>query len=331
MGWFWGRKLDPSEPTNNDPLRDLDPSLRDFLAKESPIRYTPAPPPPPPSPPPETNATTTTETPSSPPTPIVPPESLYQDGRYADLWANYKSLAAIEAENKSEQEKLLDVIQGFNQRKAQIGRAAVENCVEEQIAVQDCWEQGRWRDKMMMCRGENRTFERCYIMQSRFLKALGYQSSSTRPESVDEAIQMHADTLYHRMLSQETAAAEAKAAGLPEPEFAPILSSVSRSTNAKADTSATIARPKAPAQNALPDLAPETRAYLTEAAQAELRERMKGMTPVERELEEKGTLMEVRMASEAQKEVSTVFGERKKRRENGTATMGDTISGWFGW
>ena len=38
--------------------------------------------------------------------------------------------------------------------------------MDEQIAVQDCWQEGRWRDKMMMCRGENRRFERCYIMQS---------------------------------------------------------------------------------------------------------------------------------------------------------------------
>ena len=165
----------------------------------------------------------------------------------------------------------------------------------------------------------------------RFLKTLGYQSSTTRPESVDEAIQMHADTLYYRMLSQAAAAAEAKAAGQAEPEFAPILSSVSRSTNAKADTSGTPPGPKAVASNGLPDLASETRAHVTLAAQAELRERMKGMTPVERELEEKGTVMEVRMASEAEKQVTTVFGERKKRREDGTPTMGDTISGWFGW
>ena len=143
---------------------------------------------------------------------------------------------------------------------------------------------------------------------------------------------MHADTLYHRMLSQEAAAAEAKAAGLPEPEFAPILSSVSRSTNAKPDTSGTtIPAPRVAAKNALPDLAPETRAYLNAAAQAELRERMKGMTSVERELEERGTVMEVRMASEAEKQVTTVLGERKKRREDGTATFGDTVSGWFGW
>ena len=142
---------------------------------------------------------------------------------------------------------------------------------------------------------------------------------------------MHADTLYHRMLSQEAAAADAKAAGLPEPEFAPILSSVSRSTNAKPDTSGTAPAPKAATKNALPDLAPETRAYLNAAAQAELRERMKGMTSVERELEERGTVMEVRMASEAGKQVSSVFGERKKRREDGTATFGDTVSGWFGW
>ena len=142
---------------------------------------------------------------------------------------------------------------------------------------------------------------------------------------------MHADTLYHRMLAQEAAAAEAKAAGLPEPQFAPIFSSVSRSTNAKADISGTTPGPKAVAMNALPDLAPETQKYLSLAAQAELRERMKGMTPVERELEEKGMMMEVRMASEAEEQVTTVLNEKKKRRENGTATMGDTVSGWFGW
>lgn len=161
MGWFWG-KSDPPNPPDSDPLRDLDPSLRDFLSKESPVKYTPAPPP---APLPETPASPTTENPS-PPKPVVPPESLFPDGRYADLWATYKPLSVIEAESKSDQEKLLDILEGYKERRAQIGRAAVENCVEEQMAVSDCYEKGRWRDKMMMCRDENRTFNRCYIMQS---------------------------------------------------------------------------------------------------------------------------------------------------------------------
>ncbi|KAF6226975.1 hypothetical protein HO133_008416 [Letharia lupina] len=331
MGWLWG-KSDPPKSSDSDPLRDLDPSLRDFLSKESPVKYTPAPPPP--APPPETTtpASATKTEPSS--TPVVPPESLYPDGRYAHLWTTYKSLSAIEAESKSDQEKLLDILEGYKERKAQIGRAAVENCVEEQLAVNDCYDTGRWRDKLMMCRGENRAFERCYIMQSRFLKALGYLSTYSRPESVDEAIQMHADTLYHRMLAQEAAAAEAKAAGLPEPQFAPILASVSRSTTPAAGPTTPAPSP-APAAAAkkddLPPLMPETQALLTAETQAALRQRLKGMTPTERELEEKGLVMDAKAARETGRQVSDIIGLRKSRREEGKATVGDTISGWFGW
>lgn len=163
MGWLWG-KSDPPKSSDSDPLRDLDPSLRDFLSKESPVKYTPAPPPP--APPPETTTPAPSREAEPSSTPVVPAESLYPDGRYAHLWTSYKSLSAIEAESKSDQEKLLDILEGYKERKAQIGRAAVENCVEEQLAVNDCYDTGRWRDKLMMCRGENRAFERCYIMQS---------------------------------------------------------------------------------------------------------------------------------------------------------------------
>lgn len=282
----------------------------------------------------------------------------------------------MEAESKSDQEKLLDVLEGYKERKAQIGRAAVENCVEEQLAVNECYETGAWKDRLTMCRGENRAFERCYIMQSvraayiffdghlelsfrfltewmngvlisplsrnkqRFLKALGYLSTYSRPESVDEAIQMHADTLYHRMLAQEAAVEEAKAAGLPEPQFAPILSSVPKSTTSTTATpmsnnniTTTAAPPPAPpaSKDDLPPLTPETQTLLNPASQAALRERLKGMTPMERELEERGVIMEARAASETGKQVTDIIGQRKKRREEGKATAGDTISGWFGW
>ena len=166
----------------------------------------------------------------------------------------------------------------------------------------------------------------------RFLKALGYLSTYSRPESVDEAIQMHADTLYHRMLAQEAAVEEAKAAGLPEPQFAPILSSVSKSTTAipvPNNNSATT--PPLASKDDLPPLMPETKTLLTPASQAALRERLKGLTPTERELEERGVIMEARAASETGKQVTDIIEQRKKRREEGNATAGDTISGWFGW
>ena len=58
------------------------------------------------------------------------------------------------------------MLDAYKDRKAQIGRAAVENCVEEQIAYNDCLENGGWGDTMTLCRSKNKAFERCYIMQS---------------------------------------------------------------------------------------------------------------------------------------------------------------------
>ena len=175
----------------------------------------------------------------------------------------------------------------------------------------------------------------------RFLKALGYLSTYSRPESVDEAIQMHADTLYHRMLAREAAVEEAKAAGLPEPKFAPILSSASKPATATPvpnDDNSNAASLPAPAavvvsssKDDLPLLMPETQTLLSPASQASLKERLKSMTPTERELEERAVIMEAKTARETGKQVTDIIGQRKKRREDGTATAGDTISGWFGW
>lgn len=58
------------------------------------------------------------------------------------------------------------MLDAYKDRRAQIGRAAVENCVEEQIAYNDCLENGGWGDTMTLCRSKNKAFERCYIMQS---------------------------------------------------------------------------------------------------------------------------------------------------------------------
>ena len=188
--------------------------------------------------------------------------------------------------------------------------------------------------------------------KQRFLKALGYGSAYARPEAVDEAIQMHADTLYHRMLAQEAAVADAKAAGLPEPQFPPMLPSVSVSTPSTTaapvpanEVTTAISALSSPPESApvsssssskdgddgLPQLMPETRKLLKPSAQAALRERMKDMSPTERELEEKGMLMSVKTNRETGKLMMDINEERKKRREEGKATLGDNISAWFGW
>ena len=60
----------------------------------------------------------------------------------------------------------MDVLEGYKERRAQIGKTALENCCEEQMAVQDCYENGSLGEKLVLCRGPKKRFERCYDMQS---------------------------------------------------------------------------------------------------------------------------------------------------------------------
>lgn len=164
MGWLWWNNS--SEPTSgSDPLRDLDPSLREFLHKESPVKYQPVAAEKPPPPPSLANAASQTSDADSS-KPKVPKESLFQDGRYAHIWKDYRPQVELEEEAKSDQEKLSDILDGYKARKAAIGRIAVENCIFEQEAIDDCFAKGSWLDRMSLCRNENRRFDRCFVMQS---------------------------------------------------------------------------------------------------------------------------------------------------------------------
>lgn len=150
---------------SGDPLAKLDPKLRDFLEKESPVKYTPATPPAP------TTTTTTQQDVNSLPTEApraaaVPAASLYQDGRYADLWKTYRPLADIEAETASDHDKLMSVLESYKGRKEAIGKAALENCSELQEEWVHCMKHGKWEDQLQMCRHQVRRFERCYTMQA---------------------------------------------------------------------------------------------------------------------------------------------------------------------
>lgn len=154
---------------------------------------------------------------------------------------------------------------------------------------------------------------------------------------------MHADTLYHRMLAQEKAMERAKAAGRPEPAFAPILGSETAftgpptahtpdetlpSTFATAATNPTIT---ATEKDTLPPLSPTTQSLLNPASQQKLRERMKDMPPHERELEERSVQMEARTASDIVGRFKEVEEGRRKRRDAGVGSAADTVAGWFGW
>ncbi|KAI4166819.1 MAG: hypothetical protein LQ343_007720 [Gyalolechia ehrenbergii] len=349
MGLFsgWLGNSNPDSNTKNDPLRDLDPSLREFLEKESPVKYETSPPPPPPAPQiePSTAAQTSTGT-SAENTPSVPPESLFQDGRYAHLWKTYKPRAEVENTYKSEQEKLMDLLEGYQSRKARIGKAALENCAEEQEAMSDCYRNGSWKSKMTMCRPENKAFERCYTMQARFLKALGYLSAYDRPAEIDERIQMHADTLYHRMLAQEAAVAEAKASDAPIPSFAPLIpapassSSPDKSTPTISTGQPVSASAAATLESARPMSYEESKAVYLKRLKPHVRQALeeqwekKKLSSEEKMLEARAYAMEaeagVGVANQVGQMMQDVQKGREQRRKEGTATLGDTVSGWLG-
>ncbi|KAH8594758.1 hypothetical protein B0O99DRAFT_513253 [Bisporella sp. PMI_857] len=321
MGWFWGSSDGKPSDKKQDPLKSLDPALRDFLKNESPIKYEVSKPqlekPTATSKPAQTpasrpDASNTTQISEKPLKPKVPPQSLFQDGRYADIWESYRPQVEIEEENKSDQEKMMDVIDGYKYRKAEIGRAALENCALEQWDVNLCFQYGGFADKLTMCRTENRKLDRCYVMQSKFLKALGYLSILDRPPEIDEKIQMHADTLYHRMLDQEKQIEAAKAEGKPIPTFPPLVSSVP----------ATQKKPLAKADDEQLDLAPDMQELLNK--------RLEGLSPEERDIEERAFRAEIRSGVEVAEHYTWFLAkqdaERRKRKDEGRETIGDKVT-----
>ncbi|KAI1132679.1 hypothetical protein F5Y10DRAFT_184136 [Nemania abortiva] len=320
MGWW--DSLWSSSASADDPLRKLDPKLREFLEKESPVKYssggggssssssTPQPntsqkPTESTSLIPKTSATSES---SSSDKPVVPAESQFQDGRYAHLWKSYRPLAEIEAETKSDHEKLMDVLEGYKERKAQIGRAALENCALEQVDWRSCMSNPSWSERMTMCRDQVRKFEKCYMTQTRLLKALGYLQSFDQSPEVEEDIQMHADTLYHRMLKQEAEIAAAKKEGRPIPKFAPLIT-----------------RPKANAATPDPELTPEQ--------QEMLKAKLEKVAEEDRAAEEEAIRGEIRAKAEVASKVQNLWRQqeldRQMRKEKGEETMWDKIAGVF--
>ena len=300
MGWFDG--WFGSEKSASDPLGRLDPKLREFLQKESPVKY---------------HNTTTTTTPTTPPQhpqqpqqprqppsqtqqpqqqdqpPPVPPQSLYQDGRYAHLWKSYRPLSAIEAETKSDNEKLSDIIDAYKDRKGQIGRAALENCADEQFSWNTCMRSGSWTARLTMCSEEVHRFERCYNAQSRLLKALGYLSVAGRGAEVDEEIQMRADELFQRMLRQEEEIARAKEEG----RQAPVFKSILQGEVVGGETAAVAAAEPSP------------------ALVAKWKEELEKLPPEEREAEEQALRGEFRAKAEMAGRVQGLWQEQAKERE----------------
>ena len=262
--------------------------------------------------------------------PAVPPESLFQDGRYAHLWKGYRPQADVEAAAKTDQDRLADVVDLYRDRKAAIGRAALENCVMEQMAEKECFANGGWKKMMGMCRTENKDFNRCYAMQSKFLKALGYLAGSYTTAEEEERIQMHADKLYHEMLERERVMEEAKKEGKEAPNFGPLLSQ-DRVLAALGDKSA-YARARKRAQD---EMLPTNLFAYPPDKQEEIKERLKGLSEQQKEIEMQLIAAESRAQLEYVDLLKERFEEervhRAERRERGRETVGDTIKRWSGW
>ncbi|OAF58786.1 hypothetical protein VC83_06066 [Pseudogymnoascus destructans] len=258
-----------------------------------------------------------------------PLRNLDPNNRYAHLWKTYTPQSAIEAASKSDSEKIADVLEGYKYRKAEIGRAALENCALEQWEVNECFSNGGVKARLTMCRTENKSLERCVEMQQKFLKALGYLSTFDRGKDVDEKIQMHADTLYHRMLAQEKAVQEAEKEGKEMPKFAPLLGKGGSSVTAVTAAEAAAAKEQAPE---IPKTSPLAKLPLD--IQAQIKEKLEGLTGIERELQEKALAAEVSAGQEVKANLKDIYkdsnAERQKRVEEGNETIVDRVSSILG-
>jgi hypothetical protein len=325
MGWLWG--------SSNGSTDNLDSSLQDFLRKEAPSGPKPTLPSAPTKKPADSSSPTTTSSSAQtePEKPVVPPESQFQDGRYAHLWKNYTPQNILDDRGKNEQDKLRDLVEAYNDRKAGIGRIAMENCALEYMEQWECFQNPKtWKALGTLCNAESRKFNRCHEIQSKFLKALGYLTMDERSQEEDEKIQMHADKLYQQMLQQEAAIEKAEKEGRERPQFQSLLSNQ--------NISQTLAGGKPQPQTPAGPLSieeDEVWSKIKPEKRAEYQKKIAALSPELQEVERLAAIGELKAQSGISKQVEETFIEerinRMKRREAGQATIGDQIKYWWGW
>jgi hypothetical protein len=230
----------------------------------------------------------------------------------------------VQSRGETEIDKLKRLEEDNETRRAKLGQAALENCVFEQLAELDCLKNGSATRRLTMCRPEKKTFSRCYEMQCKFLKALGYWDAIHDASRAD-AIQMHSDKLWQRLQDQEKAIQLAKDEGKPLPQFESVLSA----SNVQAVGGSLLRPPeKKPSTNpnyAFPSVPQELRATFDK--------RIKDMSREDAKIEEAAFLGE--MASKRDMMVKAAGylraegDARRQRYETGEASMGDRIKKWF--
>jgi hypothetical protein len=206
---------------------------------------------------------------------------------------------------------------------------ALENCAFEALAEQDCWKRGSIGQKLWLCRDETQALDRCTTLQAKFLQALGYMSVEDRPPEVEERIQMHADKLYQQMLEHEKITKEAKAQGLPAPEFKPIMSrdNLAKVLGVEAKPYTAIAE-RAEEMSKKTDLS-----YVPENMREKYEKNIKDMTPDERLIEEALNVAQAREQSNLARDYRQFVDKKKveevERKEAGAATLAERIRSWW--
>lgn len=301
MSWFWGGGRKDSK---DDPAKSLDQDLKKFLDEQQPKPYSPAELPTPP----ETKKSITPVTPDVSHEPVersLPKESLFQDGRYKEIWKTYVPQAEMDAATSTPVDRVLNA---RKDRRQTIHKAALENCAFEQQMQQDCMTGGTWaqkiKGKMTLCHEENKAYNRCYSLQAKFLQALGYMANPHNTDEDEEKIQMHADKLYHRMMDYEADVDEAKRNDRPIPPLSSLFD-----PNRAAPTLSQLVLP--------PAMAGKMKKPLDEYA------------PHERELAAKAAIEEAKVSDAYARDLFThtvtMNKERQERQEWLTKAFGDTI------
>lgn len=210
----------------------------------------------------------------------------------------------------------------------------MENCALEYMEQFECFRNPKtWWSLGTMCNAESRRFNRCYDVQSKFLKALGYLTLDARSPDEDEKIQMHADKLYQQMLQQEAAIEKAEAEGKEPPKFESVLSkaNIARAMAGKPTTITPLPK-QGSAQAEAED---EIWSQIRPEARKKYEESIAKLPPKDQEFERMAILGELKAQTGMAKQVEETFVEerinRMKRKEAGQATIGDTIKSWWGW
>ncbi|KAL1915596.1 uncharacterized protein VTP21DRAFT_6720 [Calcarisporiella thermophila] len=88
-------------------------------------------------------------------------------------------------------------------QRREIYNAALANCAEKHEKLQQCFQNGKWWDKMRLCENERTDFWRCFHQQKKLLKALGFKLPNNTPEKDNEILQKAMHTEAHEDIKTE--------------------------------------------------------------------------------------------------------------------------------